>query len=130
MYIVPSEIEKYCKKVGDEIHIEIDLEDKDVVFRFIRGKYEMYGSTAVFLDGKEINELLLVNGILGEKGKIKEILNGEESQKDNKIHDLVYTTLAKYVLQMLNAVMGKVFFPEIIPLTKHANIYFRNSEKA
>lgn len=130
MKIIPSEIEKYCIKVGDEIHIEVDLDDKDVVFRFVRGKYEMYGSTAVYLNGEEINELLVLNGIMGENGAVKRILENPRLQKGDEIHYLIYTTVAKYVLQMLNAVMGKVYFPEIKPLAKHAVIYFKSSEEA
>lgn len=125
MYIVPSEIEKYCKKVGDEIHVEVDLDDKKVVFRFVRGRYEMYGSTAVLLTGQEISELLELNSVLGENGEVKRIINSEELDKDNKVHDLIYTTLGKYVVQMLNAAMGKDYFPDIEALPQHSEIYFR-----
>ncbi len=129
MNIIPSEIEKFCKKAGGEIHIEIDLEDKYVSFRFIRGRYEIHGNTAVYLDGKDIFDLLELNGILGEEGAVKRILDNPRIEKDDKIHDLIYTTLAKYVIQMLNAAMGEILFPDIKPLSKHKNDYFRNRKE-
>lgn len=128
MYIIPSEIEKYCKKVGDEIHVGVDLEDQEIVFRFVRGRYEMYGSTAVLLTGQEILDLLEMNGVLGDNGEVKKIINSEELEKDDRVHDLIYTTLGKYVVQMLNAVMGKDHFPEIKALSQHKETYFRRVE--
>lgn len=124
MYIIPSEIERYCKKVGDEIHIEVDLTDKDVTFRFIRGKYEIHGNTAAYLSGMEMIKLLELNGVLGENGKVQGILKSQEYKMDEKIHDLIYNTLAKYVLQMLNAAMGKDYFPELRALPHHVETYF------
>jgi len=124
MYIIPSEIEKFCKKVGDEVHIEVDLEDKEVIFRIVRGRYEMYGNTAVLLSGKDIMNLLELNKVLGDDGEVKKILNMPDTEKDEKIHDLIYTTVAKYALQMVNAAMGKDHFPELKALPHHKSTYF------
>lgn len=129
MNLIPSELEKYCRKAGEEIHIEVDLEDKNTCFRFVKGRYEMFGNTAVYLDGKEILSLLELNGILGDNGAVKKILDNPTLDQDKEIHDLIYTTLAKYVLQMLNAAIGEIFFPEIKPLTKHIGNYFRTSKE-
>lgn len=128
MFIVPSEIEKYCKKVGDEIHIEVDLKDKEVSFRFIKGRYEQYGNTAVYLTSQEIFDLLELNDVLGENGEVRQILDGYEIEKDDRIHDLIYTTLAKYVVQMLNAAMGKDYFPDLKALPHHHESYFRRKK--
>ncbi len=124
MYIVPSELEKYCKKIGTEIHIEIDIEHQDVVFRFIKGKYEMHGNTAVFLEGKEILALLEINEILGKTGSVQKIIKSDNRNKDSTIHDLIYITIAKYVIQMLNASIGIDFYPEIKSLQQHSEDYF------
>ncbi|HEY2722055.1 MAG TPA: hypothetical protein VGI82_10045 [Chitinophagaceae bacterium] len=129
MNLIPSELEKYCKKAGEEIHIEVDLEDKDTSLRFVKGRYEMFGNTAVYLEGKDILALLELNGILGEGGAVKKILENPKLDQDKEIHDLIYITLAKYVLQMLNAAMGEILFPEIKPLTKHIRDYFRSRKE-
>lgn len=129
MNIIPSELEKYCKKSGEEIHIEVDLEDKDVSFRFVKGRYEMYGSTAVYLEGKDILGLLELNGILGDDGSVKKILDNPKLDMYREIHDLIYTTVAKYVLQMLNAGLATVLFPDIKPLKKHKPVYFKSREE-
>lgn len=117
------------QEAGGEIHIEVDLEDRDVCFRFVKGKYEMYGNTAIYLDGKDIIALLELNGILGDDGAVKIILNNSKLDQDSEIHDLIYTTLAKYVIQMLNAAMGEILFPDIKSLKKHKAVYFKNREE-
>jgi len=128
MYIVPSEIEKSCKKIGDEIHVEVSLEDSEAIFRFVRGKYEMNGNTAVLMSGREIFQLLELNNIIGDNGEVQKVLNSSESDPDENIHSLIYTTIAKYVLQMLNAAMGKDYFPEIEALQQHEQVYFHRNK--
>ncbi|TCZ64637.1 hypothetical protein [Flaviaesturariibacter aridisoli] len=130
MYIIPSQVEKYCNKIGDEIHIEVDLEDKNVMFRFVRGKFEMHGNTAVFLSGQEIRELLELNNIIGKGSQVEAILHSTTGDKDETIHDLIYNTIAKYALQMLNTAMGKDYFPDMAALPQHYETYFhRHSSK-
>lgn len=85
----------------------------------------MYGSTEVLLLGPEILALLDLNGAFGENGEVKGIINSEESDKNNRIHNLIYTTLGKYVVQMLNATMGKDYFLEINALLQQKETYFR-----
>ncbi len=55
MNIIPSEIEKYCgDKLRYPIHTEVALESREASFRFVAGAFEMDGSLAVHLSGKEI----------------------------------------------------------------------------
>ena len=126
MQIVPSEIEKYCKKNGWEIYIGFDIEDKESSLRFVMGRYEQNGNTAVYLSGKEMKDLLTLNNIIGTNSLVANILESKQMDMDKKIHDLIYNTLSKYVLQMLNATLGEVLFSEIIPLPHHKDTYFRN----
>jgi len=83
------------------------------------------GNTAVILSRNDLLEILEINGVID---KLRDNLNAQsEDEKDReKIREmLIYGTLAKYLIQMLNASIGKIYYPELTPLRKHGD-YFRN----
>ncbi len=132
-------LQQYSDKKGYSINIEINIEPPySSVLRIVKGKYEQNGDTAVHLDYKDFKEILLLNNVLGEKGLLKaerENLSsdlrrgvGIRNKHEEKIDDLIYGTVLKYLTQMLNAASGKIFYPEIKPLEKHKEIYFKNEQ--
>ena len=126
---------EYTAKFGLSSTINIDIEDyKNPMLTFQKGKFRDYGSTRVFLEYKDIMDILLLNNIIGEKGKIKQESNSIDKIPANErgphlkkietnIEKYIYETLSKYIIQMLDASLGKIFFPEIKHLEKH-NAYF------
>lgn len=93
------------------------------------------GKPRIFIDLRDLHEILLINNILGGNGLLEKIQNAhKEELKANKridyklfqdnIDNAIYETLQKYFYQMLNAVIGRTFLPEIIPLEKHKD-YFK-----
>lgn len=126
MEIIPSLLEKYCEKNGSPIHISFDIECRELTFAFVLGKYEQNGSIKVFLEAQELNAILRANKIIGEDGKIEKIMKSKARDVDKKIAELIYDTLSKYILQMLFAARAEILFPEIIPLQKHKEVFFKN----
>jgi hypothetical protein len=58
-------------------------------------------------------------------GKLKKnvlplLLPRNEQNNDKNIERLIYNTVSKYIIQMLNAGTGKIYFPEIIPIENHS----------
>ena len=129
MNLVTSEVERYVKKYYHDINVQVDLESAEPLLLFVSGKYEDYSSLTVFLSGQEIIKLLELNGILGEHGEVKKIIDSDESKKDERIHDLIYDTVAKYVSQMLVAASGKDMFPDLKALPQHKDSYFRRYDQ-
>ena len=125
MEIIPSEIEKYCKKIGQEIHVGVQTHDKELALWCMAGRYEQHSRLSAILAGSDIDEILELNGITGPGSKVQAIWDNLASGSDKEINDLIYTTLGKYILQMLNAASARILFPEIIPLEKHEADYFK-----
>jgi len=96
MNIIPSEIEKYCaKKLKYPIHTEVELKSAETSFRFVAGPVEHNGNLAIYLSGKEILDILDINGIIGKGSVIEKILRERQLNMDGKIHDQIYSTVAK-----------------------------------
>ena len=79
---------------------------------------------------------MIINKIIAENGENSLVKNelealrnelkaglGNKNKREQKIEDLIYGTLAKYIIQMLISNTGQVYFPEITPLENH-KIYF------
>lgn len=134
MYINISLLEDYILRNGMNVTTSIDIEDNEAMLKFTLGK-DKEGSRVEFLAFNQLYEILVVNNMLGEDGLVikerdtpqEEMLQRERSRQDKSknIDDLIYHTLAKYILQMMNAGVGRVLFPEIIPLPNHKSVYFR-----
>ena len=134
-------IEKYCKKNNQPVTISFNISPDTITpeIKITRGEYEQNGSRVEFLDFDDIREILIINDIVNFKGEnslVKEELdnfsNELSSGKGNvfnrleNVESLVYDTLAKYIIQMLNgSATLQIIYPELIPLEKHKAIYFR-----
>ncbi len=129
---------EYAQKLNQSITVSIDTENYiNPVLTFHKGKPRSNGSVAIHLDFTDIKEILLLNNILGENGKLKQELDrinkipsnerGQHiKQSEIDIEKYTYETLAKYIVQMLNASQGRIIFPEIKSLEKHTATYFKN----
>lgn len=98
------------------------LDEDDPTLGFTPGKGANSG-LRVFLTFKQIKDLMAANRVYERVAVIKE--NIEHPAPDEEIHDVIYGTLSKYVLQMLCASSGKTIFPEIVPLEAHRQAFFR-----
>ena len=125
MDITISLIERYIELNGENAHIKVSTEGPQFYLVFVKGKYEDNGNTTVILSPNELIEILELNGIID---KLRSNLNAQTNDRKDreKIREmLIYGTLAKYLIQMLNATLGKIYYPELTPLPRHSD-YFRN----
>jgi hypothetical protein len=138
MEISLTNLQNYSQKKGFPFNISINVEyPNDPQLTIIKGTYEQRGGTRIYIDYKDLKDLLLHNNILGPNGKLKAELDafnkdlkdgiGDRNNREAKIEELIYGTITEYLHQMLNASIGTIFNPEIKPLDKHKNIYFRES---
>lgn len=124
-------LSKYFENSGNPVQITIDLDSRpEPRLGFLRGP-DMNGSLKVFLDFRDISDILEINNITGENALLqKELADAKKNHKyhglDKRVDDLVYETIRKYVCQMYNAAIAKIIYPEIIPLEKHKRDYFRD----
>ena len=129
MYIHTQVLEKYCEKRGNPVTISfnIDQEDMGPYMRITGGRYEQWGSHNEFLDFTDIAEILRINNIVGEGSLVASELEKKGGyDKQQNVDDLIYDTLAKYVNQLFCGGIGKILYPELVPLEKHKRDYFRN----
>ncbi len=116
------------------ITTSIDIDNKEPYLKIIKGT-DAHGSRVEYLQFSTIKEILEINNMINEGGMVlKERDATQESMrlrpvgerdKDKNIEKLIYNTLSKYIIQMLNAATGQIYFPEIIPLENHRSVYFR-----
>ncbi len=116
------------------ITTSIDIDDKEPYLKFIKGS-DPHGCRVEFLQYSTMKEILEVNNMINEGGLVlKERDANQESirlrpkseqDKDKNIEKLIYNTLSKYIIQMLNAGTGKIYFSDIVPLENHRSVYFR-----
>lgn len=134
MEITIELLERYFEKSGYPIHIGFSINPPyDSILSITAGKYEDYRSLRVYLTFEDINEILLINNILGDDGQLikeRDTKTNDYAAKEKRMKDLVYGTLQKYIYQMLKAALGKDLFPEIKCLPKHANYFRRDQVKA
>lgn len=127
----------YCAKFGQSLTINVNVEFDNPTLVFQKGKHEQRGNTRILLEFGDLRNILTINNIINENGKIsKERKDLEQISvnergpqiKKNEINTekYIYETLSKYIIQMLNASIGKIYFPEIRYLEKH-NTYFKNN---
>lgn len=123
MNLIIGLLEKYSLKYGTELHTELCLQELEPTLRFVKGKIETRGNTAIYLTGNEITSILELNNILGPEGQVQQMSKSSSKAKDEEIERLIYQTLARYISQMLEAAMGKNYVPELKYLSQHM-IYF------
>jgi hypothetical protein len=117
---------KYFKKNGYPANANIDIEEPGLII-FKPGEDDN-SNLSVPLEFDDINLIMRINGVYD---KITETKNSFETRFENRervdleIDDLIYDTLSKYIIEMLNAAVAIRIFPEIIPIPKHKPIYFK-----
>ena len=128
-------LQQYSDKKSSSFHIAINTETPyEPILIITKGKYEQNGGTTIFMEFEDFKNILLINNIYGETGLLKTERNaltddlnnglGDRNKREERMDDLVYGTLVKYLTQMLNASLGKILYPEVIPLDKHKD-HFR-----
>jgi len=127
-------LEAYCQKNGMQITTSIDIDDTECYLKFTKGD-NIHGSRVEFLQFSTIRDILLINNMISDNGLVikerdatQESLRQrprDEQDKDKNIERLIYNTVSKYIIQMLNAGTGRIYFPEIVPLENHQAVYFR-----
>ncbi len=127
----------YCATLGQSLTINVDVEYENSILIFQKGKHKERGNTRIFLEFRDLNDILSINNIIGdnskisqEKEKIEQISVSERGPKikeyEIKTEKYIYETLSKYIIQMLNASSGKIYFPEIMCLEKHSQDFKHN----
>ena len=134
MYINIATLENYLLKNGMQATTSIDIEDNAPMLKFTKGK-DKDGSRVEFLTFNQFYEILTVNHMFGENGLVtkerdtphEDVLKRAYNQRDKSknMDDLIYGTLAKYIIQMLSAGTGQIFYPDLLPLPGHKDVYFR-----
>lgn len=95
------------------------------------GKYHENGGVNIIMEFTDIVDILVLNGV-DEKAAKENARFWSKVGQDRKeltehstlIDDLFYGTLSKYIHQMLHAVSGKRFFPDLKCLDKHKNYFW------
>ena len=134
MYINIATLENYLLQHGMQVTTSINIEENDSYLKFTKGK-DKDGSRVEFLNFLQLDEILVVNHLFGKEGLVtierdtphEEILKRPYNKRDKSknMDDMIYGTLAKYIIQMLEAGTGQIFYPELLPLPGHKEIYFR-----
>lgn len=122
----------YIKKNGFTATVNIPINTSDPCLVFISGENHE-GSRREYLDFADLNEILIMNNIIGRSMEDSSLVNEQlelsrtspidRYQRPENVERLIYGTLAKYIIQILLAATGDVYYPEIKPLKKH-EIYF------
>jgi hypothetical protein len=132
-----TQLEAHFEKNGYPVNIALNnsLPNKPTIV-IIKGKLEQNGGRREYIDIEDFEAILFKNNILGDNGLLKTELEafqielqsgmGNRNKRDEKMDSLVYDTLVKYFIQLLDAAIGKILFPEIKPLEKHKD-YFKVS---
>lgn len=125
-------LEEYFDKVKYPVCFLISTDNHPSI-RVQAGKPEMNGGLNIVIEFSDLEQVLRINNIIGPGSKVDLILKDSEknfTMIDDKIDNLIYETLVKYISQMLLASMGRILDPNIIPLDKHRDMYFRASNRS
>lgn len=122
---------EYIKKNKFTATVNVSIDSPDPCLIFISGDNHE-GSRREYVNFSDLNEILILNNILGrnheDSSLVKEQLDLPRGHKDwrhktEKIEYLIYDILAKYIIQILLAATGDVYYPEIKPLPKHKTYF-------
>jgi hypothetical protein len=119
---------QYVKKNGYSATVSVSIDTPDPCLIFILGE-NREGSRREYVDFKNINEILILNNIIGrtteDPSLVKDQLDllsstaQDRSKRPENIENLIYGTLAKYMIQILHGANGELYYPEIKPLQHH-----------
>ena len=134
MYINIATLENYLSQYGMQATTSIDIEENTPMLKFTKGK-DKDGSRVEFLTFQQLYEILVVNHMLDKDGLVmrerdtphEEVLKRPYNKRDKSknMDDMIYGTLAKYIIQMLSAGVGHIFYSDLLPLPGHRDVYFR-----
>src|ERR1700741_3658883 len=108
-------LQEYFKKNKYPAKIIIQNQDGETFLVFGAG-LDPNGSLRVILEPKDLDDILYKNNIIGENSLVQKELalsRLEENRRrpvDKNIEELIYNTLSKYIIQMLNAALGEQLF--------------------
>jgi hypothetical protein len=118
----------HMKQNGCSATVNITIDTPDPCLILILGE-NREGGRREYVDFKDINEILILNNIIGrtieDASLVKEQLEPSRSTTEGRskrpenIENLIYSTLAKFMIQILHAANGKLYYPEIKPLQHH-----------
>ncbi|MBN8852400.1 MAG: hypothetical protein BGO55_01475 [Sphingobacteriales bacterium 50-39] len=124
---------KYIKKNGTEATINIQVDQPGACLVFILGKNHE-GGRREYVDFSDLNDILQLNNIIGKTAQSPSLVCTQLDlphehpgwrKRAGAIEHLVYDTLSKYIIQLLSASHGKLYYRDIKPLAKH-EMYFRD----
>lgn len=119
---------KYTLKNGHAITVNIPISHSEPCFVLILGDNHE-GSRREFLEFEDIYQILLINNIIAETAQSPSLVqtqldlpreHKDWTRKTEIIENLIYDTLAKYIIQILLAANGTLYFPKLKFLQKHA----------
>jgi hypothetical protein len=122
---------KYIGKNGTTATVNISITSSDPILIFVLGDNHE-GPRREFLYFTTLDEILIENNIVGKNpgdpSQVQSLLDLPRGHKDwpskhEKIEELIYNTLAKYIIQLLHAGTGDVYFPSIKPLPQHKTFF-------
>jgi hypothetical protein len=118
----------HMKKNGCSATVNVSIDTPDPCLILILGE-NREGSRREYVDFKDINEILILNNVIGRTSEdaslVKEQLDLSRStaqgrsKRPENIENLIYGTLAKYMIQILHAANGELYYPELKPLQHH-----------
>ena|ERR1700733_1643636 len=119
---------QYIKKNKFSSTVNVSIDTPEPYLILIAGDNHE-GSRREYLDFTDLNEILIINNIIGKSNTdsslVKEQLellktdSRDRYKRPENIERLIYDTLAKYIIQILLAATGDVYYPEVKPLDKH-----------
>jgi len=125
-------LEEYFDKVKYPVCFLIGAGNPSYL-RVQAGKPEMNGGLNITLEFNDLDQILRTNNIIGPGSEVDTLIKDSKENfvsHGEKIDDLIYETLVKYISQMLLASLGEILDPNIIPLDKHRDTYFRERVKS
>lgn len=112
------------KKHGTDATFAVDIKSNDPIV-VVRHGVHQDASRVEFIQHSTLYNILEHNNVLKE---VKIIMDDVKKHRDSdlEIEKLIYNTLAKYLIQMLNAASATIIYPELRPLEIHKDVYFKD----
>jgi len=110
--------------------IYLDTDDGECILRFLRGADEN-GSRVEFLSLPQIDALLAANNVESRmiymrdlpQEELRLLVRGKQDKQKN-ISDILYGTLAKYIIQLFAAGTDELLYPDLEILDMHKKSHF------
>jgi len=121
---------QYLASLKCPIQIYIDTDETECFLRFLRGSDEN-GSRVEYLSMTNINEILSLNNVEKKMIHMRDLpleelrlLSAKEQDKQKNISNILYGTLAKYIIQLFAAGTDQIIYPELEILPMHKKSHF------